>query len=89
MAHDGDDFPDPLDDPENYALMEKLFAVAMGTADAATQREVAPYVTFLKTIGEALMEATDGMSKKDAKAFLDRWAEVVVERDRADQPKIQ
>ncbi|AYV46262.1 hypothetical protein CFHF_18005 [Caulobacter flavus] len=89
MAGNGDDFPDPLDDPENYALMEKLFAVAMGTADEATQRDAAPYVAFLKTIAETLMEATDGMSTKDAKAFLDRWAEVVIARDRVGEPKIQ
>ncbi|MBI1685195.1 hypothetical protein [Caulobacter hibisci] len=89
MAHDGEDLPDPFDDPETYALMEKLFAVAMGTADAATEREMAPYVTFVKAIAEGLMEATEGLSEQETKTFLDRWADVVIARDRAGRPKVQ
>lgn len=83
-----DDLPD-LDDSETYSLLEKLFAVAMGTADEATEREMQPYVIAMKATAEAMMEATEGMSEEDAAAFYDRWADSVLERSRDDAQNVQ
>lgn len=84
-----DDLPDPLDDPETYALMDKLFKVAMGVADPETEREMQPYVIAMKATAEGIMEATDGMTKPEADAFLDRWADSVLERAKDDTPGVQ
>jgi hypothetical protein len=84
-----DDLPDPLDDPETYAMMEKLFEIAMGRADIETEREMQPYVVAMKATAEGIMEATEGMTKAEADAFLDRWADSVLERAKDDAPKVQ
>jgi hypothetical protein len=83
------DLPDPLDDPETYALMDKLFKVAMGVADPETEREMQPYVIAMKATAQGIEEAVEGMTKAEADAFLDRWADSVLERHKDDTPKVQ
>lgn len=84
MAGDVEELPDPLVDPENHALMETLFSVVMGTADAARDGALCKLRRDHRRGA-----ATEGMTKDETKAFLDRWARVVIERERNEAPKLQ